>query len=65
MNNADKPKVGHGQHAHIHTHGVVDPSILTTQRGIWAIKCSFIGLFATATFQIVMVIEKSSRNQCC
>jgi cation diffusion facilitator family transporter len=62
MNNADKPKGehGHGQHAHVHTHGAVDPSILTTQRGIWAIKWSFIGLFATAAFQIVIVMFSGS-----
>ena len=45
----------HGRHAHVHTHGAVDPSILTTQWGIWAIKWSFIGLFATAVLQIVIV----------
>ena len=50
----------HGQHAHVHTHGAVDPSILTTQRGIWAIKWSFIGLSATAAFQIVIVMFSGS-----
>lgn len=50
----------HGQQAHIHTHGAIDPSILTTQRGIWAIKWSFIGLSATAAFQIVIVILTGS-----
>ncbi|MBI3815565.1 MAG: cation transporter [Nitrospinae bacterium] len=53
-------KHDHGQHAHVHTHGAVDPSILTTQRGIWAIKWSFIGLFATAAFQIVIVMFSGS-----
>lgn len=43
----------HGSHAH--THGVVDPSIISTQRGIWVIKWSFIGLFLTALFQVVIV----------
>jgi cation diffusion facilitator family transporter len=44
------------QHAaHIHTHGAIEPSILTTERGLWAIKFSFLGLFATALFQIVVV----------
>ncbi len=41
---------GHG-----HTHGVIDPSITTTERGIWAIKWSFVGLLATALFQVVVV----------
>jgi cation diffusion facilitator family transporter len=45
---------------HDHTHGAVDPSILTTQRGIWAIKWSFVGLFATAVFQLVVVLLSGS-----
>src|SRR3989337_4398663 len=40
---------------HIHSHGMVDPSIVANQRGIWAIKWSFIVLFVTALFQIVVV----------
>jgi len=28
-------------HAHVHTHGAIDPSVFTTQRVIWAIKWSF------------------------
>lgn len=31
-----------------HTHGAVDPTLRITQRGIWAIKRSFVGLLATA-----------------
>ena len=50
----------HRHDAHIHTHGAVDPSIITTQRGIWAIKWSFLGLFATALFQIVIVFLSGS-----
>jgi cation diffusion facilitator family transporter len=38
-----------------HTHGAVDPLILTTGRGIWALKWSLLGLLATALFQIVVV----------
>ncbi len=41
---------GHG-----HTHGVMDPTIATTERGIWAIKWSFIGLAITAVMQMVVV----------
>jgi divalent metal cation (Fe/Co/Zn/Cd) transporter len=33
----------------------VDPAILTTQRGLWAIKWSFVGLGATALIQVVIV----------
>jgi cation diffusion facilitator family transporter len=43
----------HGDHGH--THGVVDPSITTSARGIWALKWSFAGLFATALIQIAVV----------
>ena len=46
---------GHG-----HTHGIVDPSILTTQRGIWAVKWSFVGLFVTAFFQVIIVYYTGS-----
>ena len=38
-----------------HTHGAVDPSILTTDRGIWVLKWSLLGLLATAFFQIAVV----------
>ena len=34
---------------HGHTHGAVDPSIITTKRGIWAIKWSFVGLGMAVT----------------
>ncbi len=46
---------GHHHEAGVHTHGAVDPTILTTQRGIWAIKWSFLGLIATALFQAGIV----------
>jgi cation diffusion facilitator family transporter len=47
---------GHGDHGgHGHTHGVMDPTIATTERGIWAIKWSFIGLAITAVAQMVVV----------
>lgn len=51
----------HSEHTHhAHTHGAVDPSILSTQRGILAIKWSFVGLFATAIFQVVVVLLSGS-----
>jgi Co/Zn/Cd efflux system component len=51
---------GHGHShgsggGHGHTHGVVDPSITTSQRGLWALKWSFAGLFATALIQVFIV----------
>ncbi len=45
---------------HTHTHGVIDASITTSERGIWAIKWSFIGLMITALFQIVIVYFSGS-----
>src|SRR5262249_8374643 len=48
-------KPGHG-----HRHGVVDPSIASSERGLWAVKWSFIGLMATAVFQIVVVAASGS-----
>ncbi|MBM4196359.1 MAG: cation transporter [Gammaproteobacteria bacterium] len=45
----------HDSGGHGHTHGVVDPSIATTERGIWAIKWSFIGLAITAIIQMIVV----------
>ena len=43
-----------------HTHGVIDASITTTTRGIWAIKWSFIILAVTTALQIIVVIMSSS-----
>jgi cation diffusion facilitator family transporter len=40
---------------HLHSHGVIDPSITTTERGIWAVKWSFVALMATALFQAIVV----------
>lgn len=47
-------------HDHDHTHGVIDPSLFTTERGIWAVKWSFIGLLITALFQVVIVTLSGS-----
>jgi cation diffusion facilitator family transporter len=49
-----------GQDVHNHTHDAIDPSSFTSQRGIWAIKWSFIGLTATAAFQLIIVILSGS-----
>jgi cation diffusion facilitator family transporter len=50
----------HEHPGHGHTHGTVDPSIATSERGIWALKWSFIGLFATALAQVVVVVLSGS-----
>jgi cation diffusion facilitator family transporter len=49
---------GHGEHGH--AHGAVDPAIATSERGIWAVKWSFVGLLATALVQIVVVLLSGS-----
>lgn len=59
MNN-HKHDLNHHSKEHGHTHGAVDPSITTSARGIWAIKWSFIILFITALFQIIVVIFSGS-----
>src|SRR5499426_3473435 len=48
----------HGPHNH--THGAIDPVLLTTERGIWAVKWSLIGLGATAVFQAIIVFFSGS-----
>ena len=45
----------HGYGRHAHTHGVVDPTITTSERGIWAIKWSFVALAVTAAIQVAVV----------
>lgn len=50
----------HDGAAHGHIHGVIDPTIATTARGIWAIKWSFVLLALTAAAQLVVVILSGS-----
>jgi cation diffusion facilitator family transporter len=49
---------GHEEHGH--THGAVDPSIATSELGMWAVKWSFVGLFVTALLQVVVVALSGS-----
>lgn len=49
-----------GEKSHGHTHGVVDPTIATTARGIWAIKWSFVILAITAMLQLAAVLVTGS-----
>lgn len=56
---------GHDHHHHDvpehgHTHGVIEPTIATTERGIWAIKWSFVLLAVTAALQVVVVLYSGS-----
>jgi len=47
-------------HPQEHTLGTIDPSILMTSRGIWAVKWSFIGLMITTVFQGFIVYISGS-----
>jgi cation diffusion facilitator family transporter len=50
-----------GKHAgHSHLHGVVDPSLVTTARGLWAVKWSCVALLATAAVQLAIVALSGS-----
>ena len=33
-------------HGHSHTHGIIDPALATNDRGLWAVKWSFVALVA-------------------
>ena len=48
------------KHDHDHRHGVIDRSIASLARGLWAVKWSFIGLVTTALFQVVVVAASGS-----
>src|SRR5215510_7509917 len=54
----DQSQAHHGPHNH--THGTMDPALLTMERGLWAVKWSLIGLGATAILQAVIVFFSGS-----
>lgn len=63
----ERPAAGAGQghdhdagSKHGHTHGVIDPTIATTAKGIWAIKWSFVILAITAALQLAVVFASGS-----
>ncbi len=45
---------------HDHVHSAGDPRVLTSERGIWAIKWSFMGLMITAFLQVIIVYFSGS-----
>ncbi len=49
----------HGK-GHGHSHAGIDPSIASSDRGIWAVKWSFVGLFVTAAIQLAVVVFSNS-----
>jgi cation diffusion facilitator family transporter len=59
-NVARQPQAHDHGSARGHTHGVIDPSITTTARGIWAVKWSFVILAVTAVLQMAAVVISGS-----
>jgi Co/Zn/Cd efflux system component len=57
---ADRSSHPHAHAGHTHLHGIADPAIVTTARGMWALKWSCVGLLATAGFQLVVVALSGS-----
>ena len=59
-----QPDNAHSGHSHEgghgHTHGVVDASLASSERGIWAIKWSFVILLVTSALQLVVVFMSGS-----
>ena len=51
---------GAGGRGHGHTHGTIDATIATTERGIWAIKWSFLILGVTSLIQLAVVAVSGS-----
>ncbi len=41
----------HGYEGHSHVHGAIDPEIAASEQGLWAVKCSLLGLVITAVLQ--------------
>jgi cation diffusion facilitator family transporter len=56
----DHSKDGHNKGGHGHTHGVIDATISSSKRGIWAIKWSFVILAITAALQFTVVVWSGS-----
>src|SRR6266480_6790310 len=55
-----KSSHGHDDGGHGHTHGMVDPSLATSEKGLWAVKWSSIVLFIGACFQLIVVLLSGS-----
>jgi cation diffusion facilitator family transporter len=57
---ADLSSHPHEHAGHSHLHGFADPAMVTTARGIWALKWSCVGLLVTAGFQLIVVVFSGS-----
>ncbi len=54
-------RLEHGlKHLHLHAHGPADPTLLTAEKGIRAVKISFLALLATALIQVAIVLRSGS-----
>ncbi len=49
-----------GHQGHGHSHGVIDPAIASSERGLWAVKWSFVGLVVTAIVQMLVLLLSDS-----
>ena len=49
-----------GEGDHGHTHGLIEPSIASIERGVWAIKWSFIVLAVMAAIRFAVVLVSGS-----
>jgi len=56
----DRPTQAHDFTGHDHSHGTIDPTLLTTDKGIQAIKWSLVVLVLTALLQATVVTLTSS-----
>ncbi len=47
-------------HSEEHTHGTIDPSITTSDKGLWALKWSMVGFIITSGIQFLIVLFSGS-----
>lgn len=57
---ADLSSHPHEPAGHSHLHSFANPTIVTTRRGLWALKWSCVGLLVTAGLQLVVVALSGS-----
>jgi cation diffusion facilitator family transporter len=55
-----EPAYAHGRAGCDHTHGTLDPSLLASEKGIWAVKWSLLILVITTVLQATVVAFTSS-----
>ena len=60
MHKHDHHRTGAAPHGHSHGHGAIDPSLMQTEQGMWAVKLSFVLLLLTAGVQVAVVAASGS-----